>query len=195
MKPIKRLCLILIVALLIAFAAFFYGKAQGAAESEPTITATLLKNELLAARELTTTKYHYTNMGSFTNQNTFYGYNVPFTKKQFIVAYEGIIHAGVDLSQATVTTRDGAVEVSLPKAVILSHDIDEASLKIFNEDASVFNPIKIEDYAGFAKDQKSQVEKDAVKKGLLVEANATAEDAVRDILRLIVSEDVVITIK
>ena len=98
MKKIKKIIIIILLIGLALFAAFFYGKKQMRSEMEPEITSSLIYNKLVSAKELTTLKYHYTNMGHFENQNTFYGYKVPFTSKEFIVSYEGLINAGIDLS-------------------------------------------------------------------------------------------------
>ena len=88
MKKLKRSLFIILLIGLALFAAFFYGKRQMKSEMEPEITSSLIYNKLVSAKELTTLKYHYTNMGHFENQNTFYGYKVPFTSKEFIVSYD-----------------------------------------------------------------------------------------------------------
>jgi len=151
-------------------------------EMEPEITSSLIYNKLVSAKELTTLKYHYTNMGHFENQNTFYGYKVPFTSKEFIVSYEGIINAGIDLNKMKVDVGDKSIEVRIPAAEILSHEIYEDSLKVYDERESIFNRIDIEDYNDFSKDQKSEIEKKAIKKGLLKEADEESKRAIEEIL-------------
>ena len=182
MKKVKRIFIIILLIGLALFAAFFYGKKQMRSEMEPEITSSLIYNKLVSAKELTTLKYHYTNMGHFENQNTFYGYKVPFTSKEFIVSYEGLINAGIDLNKMKVDVGDKSIEVRIPAAEILSHEIYEDSLKVYDERESIFNRIDIEDYNDFSKDQKSEIEKKAIKKGLLKEADEESKRAVEEIL-------------
>ena len=66
------------------------------------VTADLLGQQLRTAQELVSVSYYYTNMARYENQLDFYGWKVPFTTKTFIVSYDGIIKAGVDLSKAAV---------------------------------------------------------------------------------------------
>lgn len=182
MKKVKRIFIIILLIGLALFAAFFYGKKQMKSEMEPEITSSLIYNKLVSAKELTTLKYHYTNMGHFENQNTFYGYKIPFTSKEFIVSYEGLINAGIDLNKMKVDVGDKSIEVRIPAAEILSHEIYEDSLKVYDERESIFNRIDIEDYNDFSKDQKSEIEKKAIKKGLLKEADEESKRAVEEIL-------------
>lgn len=182
MKKIKKIIIIILLIGLALFAAFFYGKKQMRSEMEPEITSSLIYNKLVSAKELTTLKYHYTNMGHFENQNTFYGYKVPFTSKEFIVSYEGLINAGIDLDKMKVNVGDKSIEVRIPAAEILSHEIYEDSLKVYDERESIFNRIDIEDYNDFSKDQKSEIEKSAIKKGLLKEADEESKRAIEEIL-------------
>lgn len=182
MKKIKKLIIIILLIGLALFAAFFYGKKQMKSEMEPEITSSLIYNKLVSAKELTTLKYHYTNMGHFENQNTFYGYKVPFTSKEFIVSYEGLINAGIDLDKMKVDVGDKSIEVRIPASEILSHEIYEDSLKVYDERESIFNRIDIEDYNDFSKDQKFEIEKRAIKKGLLKEADEESKRAIEEIL-------------
>ena len=182
MKKIKKVLIIILLIGLALFAAFFYGKKQMRSEMEPEITSSLIYNKLVSAKELTTLKYHYTNMGHFENQNTFYGYKVPFTSKEFIVSYEGLINAGIDLDKMKVDVGDKSIEVRIPASEILSHEIYEDSLKVYDERESIFNRIDIEDYNDFSKDQKSEIEKKAIKKGLLKEADEESKRAIEEIL-------------
>lgn len=182
MKKFKRLSILVLLLAVALFATFFAGKKVMKNEMEPNITSTLIFNKLVSAKELTTLKYHYTNMGQFENQNTFYGYKIPFTSKKFIVSYDGLINAGVDLEKMKVELHDKSIEIKIPPAKILSHEIYEDSLKVFDERESIFNRIDIEDYNNFSKDQKKEVEKKAIKRGLLKEADEESKKAIEELL-------------
>lgn len=184
MRKVKRLVMFLLLGILLvvggAIATLYYGQIS----TEPVITSDLVGNQLLSAQELTTTKYMYTNAGAFENQNDFYGWKVPLTRKKFIVSYDGQIHAGVNLEEVEVVVNEETIQVTLPEAKILSHEIDTESLKVFDESSSIFNPLRIEDYQNFTIDQKKVVESEAIEKGLLVEATEHAQEAVRAVLEI-----------
>ena len=181
----KKFTLIKIIILIVlAVVIFIAGMMQMKKNMTPDITSELINNRLEDAKELTTLKYHYTNMGQFQNQSDFYGWKVPFTTKSFIVSYDGVINAGVDLDGAMVKVTGKKIQIMIPHAKILSHEIYEDSLQVFLEKDSIFNPIKISDYNDFSMDQKQVVEEKAIDKGLLTEADKKSEEAIRDILRL-----------
>ncbi len=184
-KTGKKFTLIKIIILIVLAAVIFIaGMMQMKKNMEPTITSELINNRLEDAKELTTLKYHYTNMGEFQNQSDFYGWKVPFTTKSFIVSYDGVINAGVDLKDARINVTGKRIQITIPHAKILSHEIYEDSLQVFLEKDSIFNPIKISDYNDFSMDQKQVVEEKAIDKGLLTEADKKSKEAIKDILRL-----------
>ena len=178
----------LIAAAVIAAAvilAFFLGAARGGQAREPEITADLLGQHLREVSDLVSVEYHYTSMGKFENTLDFYGWEVPFTTKSFIVSYDGVIRAGVDLSRAEVEVNGDTISVTLPAAEILSNEVEEGSLQVYDETHSIFNPISIEDYTGFTADQKNTIEQKAIGNGLLTAARQRAEETVRDFLTIL----------
>ena len=192
-KPRLRLrtkLLLTVLALLLVgglvMAAFLCGLSRGGREAEPVITGDLLGEHLRSAQELVTVAYYYTSMGRFENQVDFYGWKVPFTAKSFIVSYDGVIKAGVDLSQVQVEVDEirQAVTVRLPAGRILSHEIPEDSIEVFDESDNLFNRITIEDYTGFTLDQKKAMEQRAEDNGLLTSADEKARAAVESLLTL-----------
>ena len=192
-KPRLRLrtkLLLTVLALLLVgglvMAAFLCGLSRGGREAEPVITGDLLGEHLRSAQELVTVAYYYTSMGRFENQVDFYGWKVPFTAKSFIVSYDGVIKAGVDLSQVQVEVDEirQAVTVRLPGSRILSHEIPEDSIEVFDESDNLFNRITIEDYTGFTLDQKKAMEQRAEDNGLLTSADEKARTAVESLLTL-----------
>ena len=165
--------------------AFFAGMLRGGREHTPEITADLLGQQLREVSNLVTVEYHYTNMGKFENTLDFYGWQVPFTTKSFIVSYDGVIRAGVDLSEAEVKTEGKTITIVLPAAEILSNEIDEDSLEVYDETHNIFNPITISDYNGFTADQKQSVEQKAVDNDLLTAGRERAEETVHDLLTML----------
>ena len=188
MRLRTKVLLIIIAAVLVAgavFGAFLYGVSRAGQTAEPVVTSDLLGQQLRSLQELVSVSYYYTNMARYENQLDFYGWKVPFTTKTFIVSYDGIIKAGVDLSKVTVDVDEGgkAVTVTLPDSQIISHEIPEDSIEVFDESDNVFNRISIADYTAFTGDQKTDLEQRAVDNGLLVGADERAREAVDALLR------------
>lgn len=178
----KTKLLLVLSGLALLVLSFALGALFTHRESAPVITSDLIGQQLYDVQELATVAYFYTNMGRFENQVDFYGWKVPFTRKSFIVSYDGVIKAGVDLQEMAIEVTERTISVTLPAAKILSHEIPENSLKVFDETRNIFNPIQIEDYTGFTRDQKSALETRAVENGLLTQASEKAKNAVRALL-------------
>lgn len=171
-----------LLLILFLFGIFVAGVVYGGKEKPQAVTSDLISERLQAVQELVSIEYHYTNMGKFENQKDFYGWKVPFTTKSFIVSYDGVIKAGVDLDSASVEVEGSTVIVSMPVSRILSHEIDEDSIEVFDESHNIFNPIKIEDYTGFTAREKAEIERKAIEKGLLAEADKKAQEAITALL-------------
>ena len=174
-----------ILIVIAAVAAFRFGLTRGA-DSEPAITSDLLEQRLCSVQELVSVTYYYTNMAKYEDQKDFFGWSLPFTSKSFIVSYDGVIKAGIDLSAVEVAVNEDkkTVTVKLPESQIMSHEIKEDSLTVFDESDNVFNHITIEDYNGFTVAQKAEREDYVIENGLLEEAAKKAQEAIDPLLRL-----------
>ncbi len=185
--PIREARKILTLALILALIAalcFGIGFLAGgrSKETTPKLSAVVVEHQLEQVSQLATARYRYTNMGQFEQSSDFYGMKIPFSGKHFIVSYDGSILAGVDLKQAEVKISDGKVTVTLPEAQILSHEIDEESLKVFDETKNIFNPLTIENYNSFYTEQKKEMETKALESGLFSQAEEQAELVVKQII-------------
>lgn len=191
---IKKAGYVAAALLIVCLACFFAGRSIGKSAGSTEMSAVVLENRLTEINEFASLTYSYTNMAEFENSKDFYGIKVPFTTKSFIITYDGTIKAGVDLVQAKVDVSGKKITVNLPAATILSHEIDEDSLEIFDENTSIFNPLKVSDYNTFNKEQKAEMEKKATDKGLLTEAGKKAADAIDDFISQLSGDEYTITV-
>ena len=182
LKTAKYLWLGILLCALVGGACFFGGRWSAGQSENTQIDAVVLQNQLTEIRELATVTYAYTNMAQFESSSDFYGVKVPFTTKSFILTYDGTIKAGVDLDGAAVDISGTTVTVTLPEARILSHEIDEDSVEVFDEKTSIFNPFTVEDFTSFQADQKAAMEERALSRGLLEEARSKAVSSVKQLL-------------
>ncbi len=185
-KKAKRLLSGFIILIFLVVVSYFFGMKAGVFKTKEEVTSDIVKEQLVSVKELTTLKYRYTNVGSFENDNEFYGIKIPFTTKKFIISYDGEISAGIDLDKAKVDINDEkkAINISLPQAKILSHQIDEDSLTIFDEKESIFNQLKIKDFSEFRKNEMKKTEQELLEKGFLEEARDKSKDAIIEILNI-----------
>ena len=179
----------IIVIVVIAVVFFFVGKIWPSGEEPTAITSDLLSQQIQGISELASVEYNYTNMGKYENQATFYGWKVPFTTKSFILSYDGKIKAGIDMSLVEVHMSGKNTSISIPEAKILSHEIDEKSIEVFDETKNIFNQISITDYNQFASDQKESMENKAKEKGLLEEAQNKAQETIKTFVESMYSSD------
>lgn len=179
-----KLLLITVVATAVAVSAIFVtvGRAKRTG-GEAQVTSTVVKEKILRINELSTVKYMYTNVGKFSQSNDFYGYEIPFTTKSFLITYDGTIKAGVDMNNAEVSVTDSTVTLTLPAAKVLSHEIDEGSIEVYDETKNIFNPISVKDYTNFAATEKTKMEQKATSQGLLKEAAEKAKTNLSELLQ------------
>lgn len=185
------------IILILALVAYIISNLKS--KEKISISSETVESSLKEAKELTTLKYNYKNVASYENSQEFHGITLPFTTKKFLYTYQGEINAGVDLDKARVDVNEASkiISVTLPQASILSHDIDENSVMVYDEKNSIFNPLKLEDYSDFRKEEEAKVEKEAIDKGLLEEAKEKSEKAVKELLDInpIISKEYTINIK
>ena len=179
---------ILLGALLLS-GGYFMGKhAPGAVITEEDMEAAILESCVLKEGELVTVSYIYTEMGQYESSKEFYGAKLPMTTSKFMLTYDGVLKAGIDLGKVEVKA-DGVtktVTAAVPCAEIISHDMNENSVQIYDEKHSVFNKLTLEDYTRFFADQESAVEEKARGKGILREAQEEAEVQLRNLLEPVI---------
>lgn len=196
LKTIQTLVLGAVVCAAVGLGCFFGGRnSVQDNEERARLDAVVLETRLTEISELAVVDYHYTNMAQFENGSDFYGVRLPFTTKRFILTYDGEIKAGIDLQRALVEVGENTVTVRLPAAEILSHEIDEDSVEIFDEKSSIFNPFTVEDFAAFQAEQKDAMEQRALDDGLLDTAAARARTNVRMLLVSAIPEEYTLTVR
>lgn len=187
-RPVKTVKLLIVGILLGAVllgGGWLLGRTSGGgSQKQEELSAIVLQNQISSMSELAVVTYTYTELGQYESSKEFYGVKMPFTTNHFLLTFDGVIKAGIDMTEVIVDVDQDAkvVTVKLPDAKILSHEIDEDSVKIYDEKTSIFNPFTVEDYTSFYADQKKTVEEKAREKGLLTEAQTQAENAVRQLL-------------
>ncbi|MDE6626485.1 MAG: DUF4230 domain-containing protein [Lachnospiraceae bacterium] len=146
------------------------------------ISIELIKSQIQDIGEIATIEYLYTDAGKFEDPAKMFGKEIPFsfTTKSFIVKWDGVIKAGVKVDEITVEVNDSNKEivVYIPKAEILSHEIDSESIETLDEKNGLFNSIKVEDIREFDAISKEEMEQRAIENGLLDKAFENAKEII-----------------
>lgn len=155
-------------------------------EATRTVDISVVNAEIQSIGELATIEYLYTDAGKYEDAAELFGKEIPFsfTTKSFIAKWDGSIKAGVDISKVTAEVDDAAKEivVHIPKAEILSHEIDDDSIETLDERNGLFNKLKVEDIREFDAISKEAMEKRAIENGLLDKAYENAKEIIRRLI-------------
>ncbi|MBD5444832.1 MAG: DUF4230 domain-containing protein [Lachnospiraceae bacterium] len=217
-----KFAIILVVLLAIVLAVFIKGYISAKEKYENQIEALKEENERLsdpivqyevATRdvsieqieaniqdigELATVEYLYTDAGKFEDPAVLFGKEIPFsfTTKSFIAKWDGVIKAGIEIDKVTVelSESDKEIIVHIPKAKILSHEIDDDSIETLDEKNGLFNPIKIDDIREFDVISKDAMEQRAIENGLLDKAYENAKGILYKIINTGVVEELEYTV-
>lgn len=159
-------------------------------EASREIDINVVNVEIQEIGELATLEYLYTDAGKFEDPKQLFGKDVPFTTKSFIAKWDGIIKAGVDISQVTaeVDSNSKEVVVHIPKAEILSHEIDSESVETLDQKNGLFNPVSVEDVREFDAESKEKMENRAIENGILDKAFENAESIIEKLIDPMIQE-------
>lgn len=162
---------------------------QGIVTESIAISGETIRAGMRDIGELATEEYWFTQVQTFDSTKSAQLFNItfdiPLTHTRFIYSYDGVIKAGIDFTQAEVEKDDlkRLITVKLPKAYILSSEIDYDSFELYDEQNSIFNPIRVNDVSDTNREMLRAAEKDAIAKGMLERADKNAEELVKNFLR------------
>jgi hypothetical protein len=132
--------------------------------------------------ELATAEYIYTisNVTEKPNKELI-GLKIPFTSSQIIYSYEGIIKAGIDFVKIEIGVNENnkTISIKLPDAQILSSEVANDSLIIYDEKNNPLNNFSFSDLNLAIVDIKQKAEETAIAKGLLIRSQENAESIIR----------------
>lgn len=174
-----------IIAIILFIGIIFYAGMLFGSKNESEVTSTTIKNQLVEINELAVYSYEYSKVGKFSDNLTFNGWDIPLTQKSFLITYNGTLKAGVNFKDSQIEIENRHIYISIPQSEILSHEIDENSIEVYDETNNVFNQISINDYKTFAKKEKNKVQKEAISNGILEKADERVKDILTTYLQSI----------
>lgn len=161
-------------------------------ETVPIVTSDIIKQQLNSVRELVTQQYIYTNADKKESSETWlWGVERPFSGKSILITYDGIIKAGVDLSQTEIEVNEEAhtIQVTLPPSKITDNNIPQESIKVVEVKNGFFNDVTFDNFNDFVSEQKLVMEQKAIDQGILDKADEEAQTLVTSILSVLPGMD------
>jgi len=176
----KFLVLFVILAL---GGAFIIGGILENIRSGPDVVSIMdIEGKINDIGELATAEYIYT-ISSVTEKpnKELVGLKIPFTSSQIVYSYEGIIKAGIDFVKIDIHVDENnmTIFIGLPDAQILSSEVDNDSLIIYDERNNPLNNFSFSELNLAIVDIKQKAEETAIAKGLLIRSQENAESIIR----------------
>ena len=151
---------------------------------EKEITSAILSDGVRELGLLITDEYYFTEVVSYSSVKTLWKIELPLTESSYLVSYDGVVRAGVDLSAASIEKDDEQkrITVTLPPAAITDVDIDPESFQLYSEKAGLGNPISAEDFNNSLVELEATARNKAAERGLLMRAEENAHALVRNVI-------------
>ena len=183
--------LIVVIAGLLVIIGLLMGGKRFGKEPVPLVTevsevsAHTVIREVLPIGEFASLAYHYTSVVKDINSKDIKGWIIPFTTRKYIFTFDGKIKLGIDGRQIRVEevqkedTVDSEelpiIRIILPPVTILSHEVLDDSIEIFEQSQTIFNEIKIADAFNVTADRKRELEEKVMASTVIKDAEISTE--------------------
>lgn len=148
-------------------------------EVEKAVTVETLQQGLNDMGFLITEEYYFTDLVSFSSIKKFLKTDIalPFTESSYLVSYDGVVNAGVDLAAAQIEKDDDRMRITvhIPEASIQTVEIDLDSFNLREEKAGLGNHISVRDFNSSLLELENHAKQNAIDRGLLEKAGENAE--------------------
>lgn len=174
MKLMKKIIITILFAGM-AFGAWYFFFRPAERKAAPEIQTVDIEGTIRDIGELATAEYGYTITQIMDKPG-----RLSITSSRVLYSYDGIIKAGIDFSGVEITTNKSkkTIYVKIPPAKILSNELDNDSLVVYDEKYSLFNTVKFEDMNLSQADAKRTAEEKAIESGLLERAGENARNII-----------------
>lgn len=181
LKKTISMPMVILLVIVIAGGSYFWFRTDN---GKPKITNETIGVQIKEIKEMSTIQYKYKQLASREDRNTLFNIKLPFTKSSFILSYTGVLKLGIDFAETKIEVDEGSktIKVTLPESKVLSNEIDMKSIKVYDETNSIFNPVKIDDYAQFTQSGKENAEADARESGVFEQSNEVAKKIITELL-------------
>lgn len=153
---------------------------------EKKITAEIIRDGLNDMGVLLTEEYYFTEVVSFSSVKKFLNTDIVlgFTESYYLASYDGNVAAGIDFTKITVEKDEesACITVHIPKAEIISVDVDPSSFVLYSEKVGFTNPLSVADFNNSLIELERNAGSKATEKGILIRANENARAIVENFI-------------
>lgn len=116
---------------------------------------------------------------------------MPLSDASLLATYDGTIKAGIDLKDIKLNVNESnrTITVDIPDSKILDHNIPQETINVLEVKNSLFNKISFNDYNRFIGAEKDEMEKIAIERGVLTEADKNAKEIIKTFLQALPGMD------
>lgn len=151
--------------------------------------AAMIMEEIQEIGELATMEYCYTNVGTLDASKKLFKteVDIPLTKKTVVMTMDGVLKVGVDVNDIKIDCDEATktITIKLPKVQMFSDELDENSIRIYDEKGGMFNKVTMEDSSALRSQIKERAEQNAIANGVYDQARTNAETILRCMLEAI----------
>lgn len=150
--------------------------------NEPVTDHKAIKLKFENIGELATQVSYATEVGSIKDAREVFGLEVPFTQSSYIYSYDFVIKVGFDFCAIDWKEKGNVVKVRMPAPKILSNEIKLDTLKIYNEEESIFTNIDPKTVNDNTSAMKEEAQNTAIENGIYDLAKKNAEIIIKAFL-------------
>lgn len=151
--------------------------------------AEVLRENVRGIGELATVEYCYTNVGTLDAAKKWFtsDVDIPLTKKTIVISMDGVLKVGIDVEKISFVCdeKTGTITVTLPQATLLSNELDEGSICVYNEEGGIFNRVTMIDSSLIRSKIKEKAEEKAAAAGVYEQARKNSEKLVRCVMEAV----------
>ena len=186
----KKYLIFLLIIVAVGVVSYLLG-STGVFKGKKQISSHEIESTIKDSAQLTTAYMEYKGLMKVSEGE------IPFiTKKGFTMVYTAKIDAGTDLEQAKVKLTDKKVVVTVPKANILSVNVDPKSVEFYDEKQALFNWTQKKDITKACEDASKNAEEKADTESLLKESDRRTKEIIKEITgKMVPGKEVEIDIK
>lgn len=128
-------------------------------ETAPPPDADALRTLMKPAAPLLTMTYCYTDADCYETYSEVWGKKMPFTTDSVILTCDGTISMAVDADAVLYEVDADAMQITatLPAPKVISHELDEGSIRYYDVKSSLFRKPTLSDYSALIREMKENI--------------------------------------
>lgn len=148
-----------------------------------TVNVETIKDGISNMGTLITQEYYFSQIATYTKDKKIL--NFINSSSGFTYSYDGSVTAGIDFEQVEIKKDEDAkmIIVELPHSTIQTVNIDTKTFKVYSENDSLWNPIKLEDYNLSLSEFEEAAKKKALDNGILDKSDEQAKTLITNFIR------------